>query len=57
MPKILTGRHAELLGTTVVEPGGEIPSDADKDQVKRLTDEGKVTDVKAADLKAAQEEG
>jgi hypothetical protein len=59
MPRLFTGSHAVLLGTTMVEPGDEIPGDADKDEVKRLTDEGQVTDVKAADLKAAkqQEEG
>jgi hypothetical protein len=55
MPKVLTG-HAELLGTAMVEPGQEIPKDADKDTVQRLTDEGRIADVKAADLKAAQEE-
>lgn len=51
MPKILTGRHAELLGSTQVEPGQEIPADADKDVVKRLEDEGRIATVKAADLK------
>jgi hypothetical protein len=55
MPKILTGAHAELMGSTMVEPGQEIPSDADKDHVKRLEAEGSVADVKAADLKKAQE--
>jgi len=55
MPKILTG-HAELLGTSMVEPGQEIPKDADKDTVKRLEAEGRIADVKAADLKATQEE-
>jgi len=54
MPKILTG-HAELIGDTMVEPGQEIPKDADKTVVKRLEDEGRLADVKAADLKAAQE--
>jgi hypothetical protein len=48
MPKILTAEHAELLGTTVVEPGDEIPDDADKDVVKRLEAEGKIANAPAA---------
>jgi len=55
MPKILTG-HAELIGETMVEPGQEIPKTADKDHLKRLEAEGRIADVKAADLKATQEE-
>jgi len=56
MPKLFTGRHAVLLGTTMVEPGGEIPKDADRDEVARLEAEGQITDVKAADLKAAKQQ-
>ncbi|HKE81074.1 MAG TPA: hypothetical protein VKB54_17280 [Solirubrobacteraceae bacterium] len=55
MPKVLTG-HAELVGSTLVEPGQELPKDADKTLVKRLEAEGRLADVKAADLKAAEEE-
>lgn len=55
MPKVLTG-HAELIGETMVEPGQELPKDADKDLVKQLDAEGRLADVKPADLKAAQEE-
>jgi hypothetical protein len=51
MPKILVGAHAELLGTTMVEPGQEIPNDADAPLVKRLQDEGRVVDVKPSQLK------
>lgn len=51
MPKLFTGRHAVLLGTTVVEPGDEIPKDADKDEVARLEAEGQVTDVKPTSSK------
>jgi hypothetical protein len=47
MPRLFTGRHAVLLGSTVVEPGDALPSDADKDEVKRLEAEGQITDVKA----------
>jgi len=54
MPKIYTGRHAELLGSTLVEPGGQIPTDADKDTVKRLEAEGKVADVKTTTTKEAE---
>jgi hypothetical protein len=46
MPRLFTGRHAVLLGSTVVEPGDPLPSDADKDEVKRLEAEGQITDVK-----------
>jgi len=53
MPKLFTGRHAVLLGTTVVEPGQELPSDADKDEVKRLEAEGQITDVKTTTKKEA----
>jgi hypothetical protein len=51
MPKILVGGHAELLGTTMVEPGHEIPNDADTDIVKRLQDEGRIVNVKPSQLK------
>jgi len=51
MPKLFTGRHAVLLGTTLVEPGGEIPKDADKDEVARLEAEGQITDVKTTTTK------
>lgn len=56
MPKILIGGHAELFGETMVEPGQEIPNDADKDLVTRLTDEGRITDIKPAELKKAQQQ-
>jgi len=55
MPKVLTG-HAELIGTTMVEPGQPLPKDADKDLIKRLEAEGRLADVKPADLKAAEED-
>jgi hypothetical protein len=45
MPKILTAEHAELLGSTVVEPGDEIPDDADDELVARLEAEGKIADA------------
>jgi hypothetical protein len=51
MPKLFTGRHAVLLGTTVVEPGQEVPKDADSDEVKRLEAEGQITDVKTTTSK------
>lgn len=54
-PKILTGRHAEDVGSAVVEPGGEIPDDADKDVVKRLTDDGKVANVKSSTSSSSKE--
>lgn len=47
-PKILTSSHAEDVGSAVVEPGGEIPSDADKDVVKRLESEGKIANAKSS---------
>jgi hypothetical protein len=47
-PKVLTAAHAEDVGGFVVEPGGEIPADADKDTVKRLEAEGKVQTVRAS---------
>lgn len=52
MPKILVGAHAELLGTTMVEPGQEIPNDTDPDLIKRLQGEGRVVNVKPSQLKA-----
>jgi len=51
MPKLFTGRHAVLLGTTVVEPGQEVPKDADKDEVTRLEAEGQITDTKTTTSK------
>lgn len=54
-PKVLTGRHAEDVGTAVVEPGGEIPSDADKDVVKRLESEGKIANVKSSSSSSSKE--
>jgi hypothetical protein len=44
MAKILTGRHAEHVGDAVVEPGGEIPADADPELLARLEAEGKLAD-------------
>jgi hypothetical protein len=43
-PKILRSTHAEDVGSAVVEPGDQIPDDADADVVKRLRDEGKIED-------------
>lgn len=43
-PKILRSTHAEDVGSAVVEPGDQIPDDADADVVKRLQDEGKIED-------------
>jgi len=57
MPKLFTGRHAVLLGTTLVEPGGEIPKDADKDEVARLEAEGQITDTKTTASKTKGDEG
>ena len=56
MPKLFTGRHAVLLGTTVIEPGQELPPDADKDEVKRLEAEGQITDIKPIKIIKQQEE-
>jgi len=55
-PKILVGQHAEDVGSAVVEPGGEIPSDADKDVVKRLESEGKLADVKRSSSSSSKED-
>lgn len=47
--KRLTSRHAEDVGGFVVEPGQEFDDNAaNSDVIKRLTDEGKLADVKAA---------
>lgn len=49
MPKVLRSAHAEDVGNgRVVEPGAEIPSDADPDVVKRLDSEGRVLTTRAA---------
>lgn len=51
-PKVLSSTHAEDVGNgLVVEPGQEIPSDADPAVVKRLEDEGRVSTTKAATKK------
>ena len=55
--KRLTSRHAEDVGGFVVEPGQEFDDSAcNPDVLKRLTDEGKVADVKAA-KKTTKKEG
>jgi hypothetical protein len=47
--KRLTSRHAEDVGGFVVEPGHEFDENtANPDVIRRLTDEGKVADAKAA---------
>jgi hypothetical protein len=47
--KVLTGAHAEDVGDgRVIEPGQEIPPDADPQTVARLQDEGKVTQTRSA---------
>lgn len=45
MPKILTGPHAEYVGNAFVEPGDEIPADADAATIERLQAEGKIHDT------------
>ena len=45
-PKVLTGAHAEDVGGYVVEPGQEIPADADPEVVKRLEAAGLVAETK-----------
>lgn len=44
MAKVLMSAHAEDVGGRLVEPGQEIPEDADADVVQRLEAEGKVSD-------------
>jgi hypothetical protein len=45
MPQILTGRHAEDVGGQIVEPGGEIPKDADPKVLERLERQGLLADA------------
>jgi hypothetical protein len=45
MARVLTGDHAEDVGGIVVEPGAEIPSDADLDVLERLEAEGRLGDA------------
>lgn len=47
MTKVLSSAHAEDVGGYVVEPGAEIPSDADPAVIARLDAEGKLTDAPA----------
>lgn len=44
-PKILSGRHAELVGGHVVEPGQPIPDDAEPEALKALQARGVVRDA------------
>lgn len=47
MTKVLRGAHAEDVGDgRVIEPGQEIPPDADPGVVARLSDEGKVGETR-----------
>jgi hypothetical protein len=43
--KVLKSDHAEDVGGVIVEPGGEIPDDADEDAVKALEAAGKIGDA------------
>ena len=55
MPKVLRSAHAEDVGGgLVVEPGSEIPSDADPEVVKRLETEGRVETTRATKTKAEE---
>jgi hypothetical protein len=42
MAKTLISDHAEDVGGVIVEPGQEVPEDADADVVERLEAEGKL---------------
>jgi hypothetical protein len=57
MAKVLTSTHAEDVGGRIVEPGQEIPDDADPEVVKRLEAEGKLHEPKAAPKKTQTKEG
>lgn len=57
MPKVLTSTHAEDVGGgLVVEPGQEIPSDADTEVVKRLEADGLVATTRAKSKPKSEEE-
>lgn len=57
MPKVLTSTHAEDVGGgLVVEPGQEIPSDADPEVVKRLEADGLVSQTRAKPQQSKSEE-
>ena len=45
-PKVLIAAHAEDVGGHVVEPGQEIPADADPEVVNRLVADGRVAEAK-----------
>jgi hypothetical protein len=45
MARVLTGSHAEDVGGIIVEPGGEIPSDADLEVLERLEADGRLGDA------------
>ena len=43
-PKILISNHAVDVGGVIVEPGGEIPGNADPATVKQLENDGRIRD-------------
>ena len=47
MAKVLQSDHAEDVGGVIVEPGQEVPDDADDEVLGRLEDEGKLGDAEA----------
>jgi hypothetical protein len=57
MARVLTGDHAEDVGGIIVEPGQEIPSDADLEVIERLDDEGRLGDPKPAEQSAKGKRG
>jgi hypothetical protein len=42
MPRVLISDHAEDVGGVIVEPGQEVPDDADADVLERLEADGKL---------------
>ena len=44
MAKVLQSDHAEDVGGQIVEPGQELPKDADPDVVEQLEADGKLVD-------------
>ena len=49
MAKRLVSDHAEDVGGQIVEPGQELPDDADDEVVERLDEEGKLGDAEQAE--------
>ena len=52
MAKRLVADHAEDVGGMIVEPGQELPDDADDEVVQRLEDEGRLGDAEGAEPQA-----